>query len=247
MSLQINNRALSSAGLQSFNPFTKSINDTSVIAALTTISNTFFFNRSSAVWGMDYTFSRNSGKSLLTYGLEGNDQLRHVGKLRWTFFKSLTGNIQAQTGSRGYQSALNDGRTYKVTVSALEPSLTWLLQSAFRLSASYKLDDRRNNPIYGTEKAVIQSLSLDSRLSFAASGAIQARATYANITYNGAPNTSLSFVMLDALQNGTNWLWYLNWERRLSKGIEISLEYEGRKPGDSPVVHTGRMSIRAIL
>jgi hypothetical protein len=247
LSLQINNRALSSAGLQSFNPFTKSINDTSIIASLTTISNTFFFNRSSAVWGMDYTFSRNAGKSLLTYGLEGNDQLRHVGKLRWTFFRSLTGNIQAQTGTRGYQSALNDGRTYKVTVNTFEPSLTWLLQSSFRLSASYKLDDRRNAPLYGTEKAVIQSLSLDSRISFASSGTIQARATYANITYNGAANTSLSFVMLDALQNGTNWLWYLNWERRLSKGIEISLEYEGRKPGDSPIVHTGRMSIRAIL
>lgn len=247
LSLQINNRALSSAGFQSFNPFTRSINDTSVIASLTTISNTFFFNRSSAVWGMDYTFSHNAGKSLLTYGLEGNDQLRHVGKIRWTFFRNFTGNLQAQTGNRGYQSALNDGRTYKVTTNTLEPSLTWLLQSAFRLSANYKLDDRRNSALYGGEKAIIQSLSLDSRISFASSGTIQARATYANITYNGAPNTSLSFVMLDALQNGTNWLWYLNWERRLSKGIEISLEYEGRKPGDTPVVHTGRMSIRAIL
>ncbi len=247
LSLQINNRALASAGFQSFNPFTKSLNDTSVIASLTTISNTFFLNRSSAVWGMDYTFSHNAGKSLLTYGLEGNDQQRHVGKIRWTFFKSFTGNLQAQTGSRSYRSALNDGRTYKVAMNTLEPSLTWLLQSTLRLSLSYKLDDRRNDIRYGNEKALIQSLGIESRLSFAASGTVQARATYANIRYDGTVNTPLSFVMLDALQNGTNWLWYLNWERRLSKGIEISLEYEGRKPGDSPVVHTGRMSVRAIL
>jgi hypothetical protein len=246
LSLQINNRVLADAGFQAFNPFAR-INDTSTIANLTTLSNTFFFNRNSAVWGMDYTISYNTGKSLLTYGLEGNDQLRHTGKLRWTFLKSLTGNFQGQTGKRNYRSALNDGRSFDVNINSVEPSLTWLLQSAVRITGSYKLDDRRNKDEFGGEDAVIQSVNMDSRMSFNQLGTIQARLTYANITYSGAPNTSLSFVMLDALQKGTNWLWYLNWERRISKGIEISLEYEGRKPGENPVVHTGRMSIRAIL
>jgi hypothetical protein len=247
LSLQINNRVLSDAGFAAFNPFSKNVADTSIIANLTSLSNTFFFNRSSAVWGGEYTTAYNAGKSLLTYGLEGNNQLRHVVKMRWTFLKAITGNVTGQTGSRAYNSSLDDGRTYKVQQNNIEPSITWILRSSVRITGSYKYDDRKNDPLYGGEKAVIQSFNLDSRMTTRGLGTIQARATYANITYNGLANTSLSFIMLDALQKGTNWLWYLNWERRLSKGIEISLEYEGRKPGENPAIHTGRMSIRAIL
>ncbi len=247
LSLQINNRVLATAGFSAFNPFAGNVQDTNIIANLTSISNTFFYNRSSAVWGGEYTTAYNAGKTLLTYGLEGNNLLRHAVKLRWTFLRSLTGNLAAQTGERSYRSSLNDGRSYLVRQNNLEPSLTWILRSAFRLTGGYKYDDRRNSPEYGGELALIQSANLDARLTTKTLGTIQSRATYANIRYSGAPNTSLSFVMLDALQNGSNWLWYLNWERRLSKGIELSLEYEGRKPGDNPVVHTGRMSIRAIL
>lgn len=247
LSLQINNRVLSDAGFSAFNPFAANVSDTSIIANISSLNNTFFFNRNSAAWGAEYTVAYNAGKSLLTYGLESNNQLRHAAKFRWTFLKSLTANLTGNTGEKAYYSALTDGRTYLVQQNNIEPAMTWILRSAFRLTGSYKLDDRRNKAEYGGEKAVIQSVILDARLNRPALGTIQARATYANITYTGVANTSLSFVMLDALQQGANWLWYLNWERRLSKGIELSLEYEGRKPGDNPVVHTGRMSIRAIL
>ncbi len=248
LSLQISNRVLAGAGLYVFNPFSHNFEDSSVIANLTSISNTLFFNRNSAVWGLDYTYAYNSGKTLLTYGLEGNNQWNHSGKFRWTFARAFTANLHARSGIRGLNSALaDDGRTYSVRGNMAEPSLTWLLQSSLRITGSFKYDDRVNKAEFGGERALIQSANLDSRLSLPNWGTLQARATYAHISYNGKPNTSLSFVMLDALQNGTNWLWYLNWERRISKGIEISLEYEGRKPGANAVIHTGRMSIRAIL
>jgi hypothetical protein len=247
LSLQINNRVLSGVGFTAFNPFANNFVDTNIIANLTSLSNTFFFNRNNALWGAEYTTAYNSGKSLLTYGLEGNTQWRQMAKLRWSVFKALTGTLNLQTGYRGYTSSLNDGRTYNFQQNSAEPAITWIMRSAFRITASYKWDDRDNAPQYGGEKALIQSFNLDARITKSTLGTIQARATYANITYTGAANTSLSFVILDALQVGPNWLWYINWERKLSKGIELSLEYEGRKPGDNAVVHTGRMSLRAVL
>jgi hypothetical protein len=247
LSLQISNRVLSSAGFSAFNPFANKFVDTSIIANVTSVSNTFFFNRNSAMWGGDYTVAYNSGKSLLTYGLEGNNQWRQLAKFRWSFIKSLTGTLNLQTGFRGYTSALDDGRTYHFQQNSIEPALSWIMRSAFRVTGGYKWDERDNEVQYGGEKANIQSFNIDARITKPALGTIQASATYANITYTGVANTSLSFVILDALQVGSNWLWHINWERKLSKGIELSLEYEGRKPGDNAVVHTGRMSIRAIL
>lgn len=246
-SVQINNRILYSEGLRSFNPFAGGFSDTGIIAASTSLNNTIFFNRSSARWGLDYTTTYNSNKSLLTYGLEGLSLLRHNEKLRWVWSRNYTFMCSVLHGSRAFSSPLDDGRSYEVSFRGVEPSLLFLYNSRMRVATAYKLEYRQNSTVYGGEFARIQNVSLDSRFSFPSSGNIQARATYSYIAFNGAPNTALSFAMLESLAKGANWLWYLNWTTRINKSIEFSLEYEGRKPGSNAAVHTGTMSLRAIL
>jgi len=248
LSAQISNRILAESGMDAFNPFAGNFKDEDIISNISSISNTVYFNRSNTTWGLDYTYKMNTGKSLLTYGLEHNLQSANLLKARWTFNKSFSLNIQGSSGQKAYQSGVaDDGRTYEVQTLAAEPSLSWILKSRLRITGSYRYDNRTNAALYGGELARIQSANMDVRLSFPNYGSIQMRGTYATIQYDGKPNTSLSFVMLDALKNGNNWLWNLSWERRLGKGIELSLEYDGRAPGTDPLVHTGRMSIRAIL
>lgn len=248
LAVQINNRTLSTSGMESFNPFvTHGIDDDEIISNISVLSNTLFFNRTNAKFGAEYTSSFNSGKSLLTYGLEANNQTRHLVKSRWTFVKGFTLNFQGLSGKRGYNSGLDDGRSYRINILGTEPSLTWMHKSVIRITGAYKYEERQNELLYGGELALIRSYQLESRISMRNAGTINLKGTYANITYSGADNTSLAFVMLDALQKGNNWLWYASVERRLGKGIELSLEYEGRKPGTANIVHTGRMSIRALL
>jgi len=122
-----------------------------------------------------------------------------------------------------------------------------MFTTRLRLTLSYNHESRSNAPEAGPEKALIRSGNLDLRWSLPRSGVVQARCTYANIRYNGEANTSVAFTMLDALSKGQNFLWGLGWDSRIAKGIELSLEYEGRKPGTNRVIHTGRMSIRALL
>jgi hypothetical protein len=246
-SLQIANRLLGSEGVSAYNPFLQVLNNDAIISTSNAISQSIYYNRNSAVWGIDYNLLYTAGKQLLTYGVEGSDSRQHLYKLRWSLTPSLMLNASAKHGARTYQSALNDNRSYDLKLYSVEPSISLLYRSVWRTTALVRYEERKNLPVYGGEKAEIKSIDLDTRISKPATGVIALGITYTQIGYNGIAGKPVTFTILDALQPGANYLWRANWERRVGKGIEVQLQYEGRKPGGKDVIHTGTMSVRAIL
>jgi hypothetical protein len=247
LSLQIGNRLLASQGLKAYDPFVNAVDDASIIITNNSFNNTFYFNRNSSKWGLDYNYLSNTGKQLLNYGVESSAGKQHLGRVRWNISRAWMVTMSGKEGYRSYLSALSDGRSYHIDNWSAEPSLTWLYRSALRVTTSYKHEERDNSPQYGGEHAKIESANIELRLSKTSTGVVQLRGTYSNIYYNGLATAPVTFTMLDALQKGDNFLWGMSWERKVTKGIEISLEYEGRKAGTANVIHTGRMSLRAIL
>jgi hypothetical protein len=53
--------------------------------------------------------------------------------------------------------------------------------------------------------------------------------------------------MLDGLLPGENYLWTVDLTKRLTNFLELNLQYEGRKAGNSGVVNIGRAQIRALF
>ena len=66
-------------------------------------------------------------------------------------------------------------------------------------------------------------------------------------SYTGAANSTVSYIMLDALLPGKNFLWSMDLTKRLGNNLELNFQYEGRKPGETRTIHTGRASLRALL
>ena len=53
--------------------------------------------------------------------------------------------------------------------------------------------------------------------------------------------------MLDGLLPGKNYLWSLGFTKRLLNNLELSFQYDGRKPGNSRTVHMGTASLTALF
>ncbi|MEO6831602.1 MAG: hypothetical protein ABI378_04845, partial [Chitinophagaceae bacterium] len=246
-SLQITNRLTNTSGLQAINPFLSTLRDDRIINAGTSLSNTLFFNRNNTHYGLEYTYLHNSSKQLLTYGVEGMSNSQHTGKFRWNVNQNFSANLSTSAGLRGYASALSDGRTYAVRSENVAPALTWLYRGTIRITGTIQYEKRNNEQQYGGEKATIQRGDLEFKYSKPISGIFSIKAGYAGITYDGLTTAPVAFTMLDALTPGANYLWSANWDRRIGKGIELSIEYQGRKPGTGTTVHTGQMTVRAIL
>jgi hypothetical protein len=65
--------------------------------------------------------------------------------------------------------------------------------------------------------------------------------------YNGQVNTPLGYEMLEALRPGNNWTWSFNLQQKLTNGLQISVNYEGRKSEMQRLIHIGRMQVSALF
>ncbi|MFT3701614.1 MAG: hypothetical protein QM802_04560 [Agriterribacter sp.] len=233
-----------------FNPFSSALADTSLIVLNQVFSNSFSFNRSSSIWGIDFNNIRNSNKAFLTYGYESRKLNEWNFKSRWNINRSLLLEILGKQGGNRLITPNFDNRNYNISAYGMESRISFIRGTNFRVLLGYKFDDKKNTD--STQKAVINSINSEVKYNILSNTSITAKFTYSQIKYsdpgNGdAPNTSVSYIMLDALLPGKNFLWTLDLTKRLTSYLELNFQYEGRKAGTSNTVHIGRASLRAIF
>jgi hypothetical protein len=248
--LQISKKSIAKGDFE-FNPFKYSVNDTALITLTTSIVNTISFNRFSTIWGMDISNVRNSGKSLLTYGYESRKLNDWTGKFRLNMSKSASLNINGRKGTNALYTANAqfDNRNYQLDISSIEPALSFIRGTSFRLVTGYKVETKKNLPIYGGEKATSNSVNIESKYNVLQNSSITAKFTFNNIDFKSvsAATTTVSYIMLDGLLPGKNYLWSLTFTKRLLNNLELNFQYDGRKPAESKTVHVGRASVTALF
>jgi hypothetical protein len=249
-SLQKSKKSMAKGGIE-FNPFKFSILDTALLTNTTALLNTVSFNRFSTRWGFDISNIRNSGKALLTYGYETRQTIDWNLKLRWNLSSAVTVDINGKKAVNALYTPNFGNRNYELDIQQLEPRLSFIRGTVFRIQSSYKLEIKQNVPQYGGEKSVSHALHLETKYNVLQNSSIDAKFTYNKIDYKvpvtSAKNLSVEYIMLDALRPGSNYLWTLDFTKRLLNNVEINLQYEGRMPADSRTIHVGRASVRALF
>jgi len=131
-----------------------------------------------------------------------------------------------------------------------EPSLSYVNGTNIRITVGYNFSEK-DNAIGFNERSINNSMLVDIKYNVLSSSTIAARFSYNAIKFNydpgGSPNSTVGYIMLDGLLPGSNYLWNLEYTKRLSGNIEMTVQYDGRKPAEARTVHIGRASIRAIL
>lgn len=245
-SLQLGKKELST-GLLVFNPFKGAINDTSLLTLSDIFTNTVSFNRFSSKWGFDISNLTNSNKSLLTYGFESRKLEEWSLRGRWNPARQYTFEIVQKAGNNSLFTPKFDNRNYDIQTINTEPKLTYTSGTNYRLSTSYLFSQKKNKPIYGGEVSLSNSFNVEGKYNAVNNTSLSGKFTYTNINYSGAKNTTVSYIMLDALLPGKNLLWSFDITKRLGNNLELSFQYEGRRPAETRTIHLGHASLRAIL
>jgi hypothetical protein len=250
MSMQINKKSIAQGSFE-FNPFKYGVTDTALITLNTVLLNTISFNRFSTKWGIDLSNLRNNGKALLTYGYESRKINEWNAKFRWNLSRSLSFNVNGKKGENALYTANSqfDNRNYELEIYSLEPNLTFIRGTVFRVSTGYKMENKKNLPVYGGESASSNAFNIESKYNVLQNSAITGKFTFNNIDFvsRTAATTTVSYIMLDGLLPGKNYLWSLTFTKRLLNNLEVNFQYDGRKAASSKTVHIGRASITALF
>lgn len=252
-SLQTNKKSLASGSFE-FNPFKYGLNSTSLITAFTDIFNNFSFNKGSSKWFVDFSNHRRNGKTLLTYGYESTQLNDWLLKWRLNIGRTVSLSLNARKGLSALLTPQFDNRNYHLDIYTIEPAFIFTRMTKFGITASYKYDDKTNAPIYGGQKSVSNSFSIESAYSTLQRYSLRGKFTVNGIKYTdptatpvNAANTTVSYIMLDGLMPGTNYLWSLELRKRLMNNLDLTIQYNGRKSGKSGPVHLGTVGANVLF
>ena len=245
-SLQSFKKQLAQGGPQ-FNPFKGNISDTALLNLSYILNNTLSFNRFSTSWGIDVTNLLNYNKALLTYGDEKNQFKEWTVKGRVNFFKVYTFELIQKIGSANLFTPSFNNRNYAISIHNTEPRITYTSGTMFRLQAGYQYTRKENEALYGGEAATFNAINLETKYNTFSNTSLTGKFTFNNIKFTGTANTTVSYIMLDALLPGKNFLWTIDLTKRFINNLELNFQYEGRKPGSTKAIHTGRVSLSVLL
>jgi hypothetical protein len=246
--VQLSTRTMAGEQAVQLLPWYTPSSDTSLLAQNNSFVNNLFFNRLSPIWGADYVWQLVTTKNLLTYGIDARDTKEQTIRLRYNISKQLSLLSNAKLGDRLFDSKFLEGRSYHFDFVSLEPSVAVLSKNANnRWTTGYKYEQRKNRIQFGNELSITNSVNTEFKHTSANSGTLQTKFTYTSLSYNAPTNNSIAFIMLDGLLPGRNFIWQASLDRRLGKGFEIGIGYDGRKSGTNAAVHTGRATASAIF
>ena len=241
-------RKLSEANMaQWINPLATQIADNSLLFANAQLSNSIYFNRNGQRFSAAYNWSNNQSKTLLANGQDARKSLLHQLNLRLNLGEAFAFEGTLSTGQNAAFADYTSGRNYALKIAEFKPQLIYQKESQLRLSLTGGLTQKQNNPVYGQEKSLAQSVDFSWKVNKTEQSSITGNIKYIYFDFTGNQQSAVAYEMLEGLRAGANLTWGLNFQKTLGKNLQLSLHYSGRSAQGQRSIHTGGMELRAFF
>lgn len=248
VNFNVNFKTTSNATLDRLNPFGLQLDDVATISAQDSKRYTLFFNRNGRGFGADFTRQTSNSKQLLIQGFETREREQWISNFKIDITSEYRFRLTTTLGNQLNKSDFLDSRNFEIVTTSYRPQLIWQPTNFVRLLGSYERKIRKNEfTESANEEAITQSFSSELTWNQAAKGSLRANFAVVKIDFIGDVSSYLGYLLLDALQPGINQTWQVNWQQRLSKGMQLSFLYNGRKSEEQEAIHTGSVQVTAFF
>ncbi|MCP4442639.1 MAG: hypothetical protein GY810_27335 [Aureispira sp.] len=247
---KIERKTLAGSNVLAFNPFQLNVADSSLISISSNINNSLNFNRS-GLYSFEFSQLDSRSKTLLSTGFDARQREEYTLRQRVNFNKTKKKSnfkfqlqLNASLGKQTNTSEFFPDRDYTLQVYYIQPQLTLLYKKFLRVIAKYKYHNKQNL-IGAKEFAKSHDATVEITYNQLSKFNIRSSFSFVNLQFDGQANSAVGYVLTEGLQDGQNFLWNISFNYSISRNIQMMLSYEGRKTGDSKMVHVGRAQVRA--
>ena len=222
------------------------MDDLQILSLNSNFRNTFYFNRTHPKYGADISYRKNTMKILMTNGSEQKSLADWKLKLRWNFTRKWQINIRLTEGEKTAKSEFFHNRDYYIDYYNIEPNLVFQPNKYFRLGLSF-VQGEKMNQIGFQERVKSHSLAFNAKYNLLTKGIVTGNIQYISMNYRGNQNGPIAFEMMEGLRSGDNFTWTISYQRTVLKNLQLSINYNGRKPADTDIIHVGTVQLRAYF
>ncbi|MEO8934893.1 MAG: hypothetical protein ABI295_11360 [Xanthomarina sp.] len=210
------------------------------------LRNVLFFNRGKQHYTSSYTFLKNSTKNNLTIGFIENSVISHSLLFTHKFATSWLINFQTSFNNNESFSENFISKNYDIDESRINPKLSYLLNDTVRFDIFYQ-NTNKHNTIGSLENLEQQKYGASFSFANFQSMSINGEFNYFSNNFKGNANTPVAYQMMEGLQPGKNYTWSLLAQKKITKFLDLNLNYLGRKSETSSVIHTGSIQLKAYF
>lgn len=224
--------------------FSPTISDEGLIALTNIIRNDFQFHLKQTKTKINFIQTKNSTKQLLTNGIDTRTGNQQGIQIRQSIFTFVFFNAY-QYGTKLFESEFFTQNNFEIDYLQNISELKYIIN--MKNDASINFTYKNKNSLSGEESMDSFSGGLEYNANTGKGGQFSIQSNFVNIHFSGEGNTSVSYEILEGLEDGNNYLWSFFWNKQLSSYLQLEVQYSGRKAGENRVIHTGGLNLRAVF
>ena len=226
------------------NPFHTTEEDQ--LALQSNFRNQLFYNRGKQHYTMSYSYSESKARNVLSFGYVEQQTVSHQVNFQHKIQEQWLISLQTNLDDNRSESENFVSKNYQLNETLLNPKLSYLLDDNKRFDVYYQYQ-KKANVIGDLEQLTQEKYGMSFTLTQNQKAAITGEFNYFSNEFSGSSNTPVAYQMLEGLQPGTNFTWSLIAQKKLTKFLDLNLNYFGRKSETSRTIHTGTVQLKAYF
>jgi hypothetical protein len=216
------------------------------LALQSNFRNQLFFNRGRQHYTVSYSFSGSELKNVLSFGSIAQKSYAHQLNFTHKIQQQWLLNFQFNVDNNKSESENYSSKNFELDQILINPKISYLLDDNKRFDVFYQFK-QKENLINDNEYLKQHKLGFSAVMNQNTSSSISAEFNYFSNAFEGNANTPVAYQMMEGLQPGTNFTWSLIAQKKLTKFLDLNLNYFGRKTETSRTIHTGTVQLKAYF
>lgn len=241
-SVLINKDQLKEGKSFDINPF--NLNNDKVISLQQNIQTSLYFNRGLQNFSTSYTYQNNQNTQNISSNIQVATQQSHEFNFSHNIEDSwVIGMATVTSNNKNSNTSFGANSNFNIDAQKFSPSLNFLKDEYSTIKASYLYKNEKNS--IGDEALTSHNFGMNYSYNKFDKGSVIADVNLIENKYLGDLNTPAAYRILEGLQPDRNYTWSLIIQRKLTKLLDLSINYNGRQNETTKAIHVGSIQLRA--